>query len=703
MSLFGLGNFGEGFVEGLATSANKALQDDIKRINLRAEKVADFQVKRSVEDQEKRKKDLEEIKDALREAEGMFDKDDPRAAAYAASLLEEQGSASALKAFTKQIKDSNVYKSGQSLANFMEMAEKDMPTGTRSDYANAFLGAPSLPTDYRLAESAASAGAGNLLDAIGLKPDVSAMVSEQVSEQMSAMGVAEQAEITVSLPSGTFMKEKFTMGNMTPSKRLEYLNQQLANPNNTPDRIGELQGMLTTAQDAVYATGKEEDKLTVIESKISRATGDERKKLIKKAADLKRTIKLKEAETSTNPLDLLDAKIEIALVEGLESGDLSKHNALKKERDSIGKPVDPEAEIKEAENELINDVKSGKLVMGSDEYKQRKAAIRQDELLIKDVKKQGGELDLTAAKSIAGFMQTAIDNDIANNLTGEQRDLFNKASDVLSKYGGNREMFKKTDPALYQQYMDIVAANKNIQNAAIERFLSQIPESDTGNRTNALFAAQSAFNYGGQAQAAAAQAVSEVQDDSGGAVVTGGEAPVVGSQDAAPDVASTDSAVNLKKKFSDDEAGATKMVNAILRSGINMEAAIADASTKGYGKPFMDILEANRGVDSTMAKMAIADSGMDTDKNEVSQAVDIVDRFHSSALAPNIVAQPSKVNRLVREALGLGNSKRDKERADEIIEQARQRLVERDKTPTSAVNRRTGRVRQASGGLMSRG
>jgi hypothetical protein len=701
MSLFGLGNFGEGFVEGLATSANKALQDDIKRINLRAEKVADFQVKRSVEEQEKRKKDLEEIKDALREAEGMFDKDDPRAAAYAASLLEEQGSASALKAFTKQIKDSNVYKSGQSLANFMEMAEKDTPTGTRSDYANAFLGAPSLPTDYRLPESAASAGAGNLLDAIGLKPDVSAMVSDQVSEQMSAMGVAEQAEITVSLPSGTFMKEKFTMGNMTPSKRLEYLNQQLANPNNTPERITELQGMLTTAQDAVYATGKEEDKLTVIESKISRATGDERKKLIKEAAGLKRTIKLKEAETSTNLLDLLDAKIEIALADAYETKNFDTYNKLKKERDGIGKPVDPDAEIKENQNELINDVRSGKLVMGSDEYNQRKAAIRQDELLIADIKKQGGELDLTAAKSIAGFMQTAIDNDISEKLTGEQRDLFNKASDALSKYGGNQEMFKETDPALYQQYMDIVAANRDIQNAAIKRFLSQIDESDTKNRTNALFAAQSAFNYGGKAQAAAAQAVSEGEGD--GVAVTGGEAPVVGSQDIAPDAASTDSTVNLKKKFSDDEAGANKMVNAILRSGINMEAAIADASTKGYGKSFMDILEANRGVDSTMAKMAIADSGMLTDKNEVSQAIDIVDRFHSSSLAPNIVAQPSKVNRLVREALGLGDSKRDKEYADEIIEQARQRLVERDKTPTSAVNRRTGRVRQASGGLMSRG
>lgn len=701
MALFGLGNFGEGFIEGLATSANKALQDDIKRINLRAEKVADFQVKRTVEEQEKRKKDLEEIEDALREAEGLFEKNDPRTAAYAASLLQEQGSASALKAFTKQIKDSDVFKSGQSLANFMEMAEKDMPTGTRSDYANAFLGKPSLPSDYRLPESAASAGAGNLLDAIGLKPDVSSMVSEQVSEQMSAMGIAEQAEITVSLPSGTFMREKFTMGNMTPSNRLKYLNEQLANENNTPERITELQGMLTKTQDAVYATGKEEDKLAVIESKISRAEGDERKRFIKEAGDLKRIIKLKEAETSTNKLDLLDAQLEIALADAWETKNFDEYNRLKKERESIGKPVDPKEDVKEAKRELAVRVQSGELDINSPEYKTAISAIRQDEIIIDEIYGKGGELDLTAAKSIAGFMQTAIENDIADKLTGEQRDLFNKASAALKERGGSLEQFKREDPVQYQQYMDIVAANKDIQNAAIERFLSKIPASDKKNRTNALFAAQSAFNYGGQAQAAASQAVSEVQG--GGAdvaAVGGGEAPVVTGEDQVVDTAS---AVNLKKKFSDDAAGATKMVNAILRSGIDMEEAIADASTKGYGKDFMDVLEANRSVDSTMAKMAIEDSGIQTDKNEVSQAIDIVDRFHSSALAPNIVAQPSKVNRLVREALGLGNTDQDKERADQIIEQARQQLVERDKTPTSAVNRRTGRVRQASGGLMSRG
>jgi len=700
MALFGLGNFGEGFIEGLATSANKALQDDIRRINLRAEKVADFQVKRTVEEQEKRKKDLEEIEDALREAEGLFEKDDPRTAAYAASLLQEQGSASALKAFTKQIKDSNVFKSGQSLANFMEMAEKDMPTGTRTDYANAFLGKPSLPTDYRLPESAASAGAGNLLDAIGLKPDVSSMVSEQVSEQMSAMGIAEQAEITVSLPSGTFMREKFTIGNMTPSNRLKYLNEQLANENNTPERITELQGMLTKTQDAVYATGKEEDRLTVIESKISRAEGAERESLIKEAGNIRREIKLKEAEMKkqTEPLALLDAQIDIALADALENNNFDEYNKLKKQRDNIGKPVDPKEDVKEAKRELAVRVQSGELDINSPEYKTAISAIRQDEIIIDQIYGEGGELDLTAAKSIAGFMQTAVDNDIADKLTGEQRDLFNKASDALSKYNGNREMFKKTDPVLYQQYMDIVAANKDIENAAIERFLSGIPKSDKKNRTNALFAAQSAFNYGGQAQAAAAQAVSEVQGD--GAAVTGGKAPVVGGEGEAVDVASAD---NLKKKFSDDEAGANKMVNAILTKGINMEAAIADAKSKGYGEKFMRVLEANRGIDSSMAKIAIEDASMPTDKDEITAAMDIVDRFHSSFLAPNVVAQPSKVNRLVRQALGLGDSEQDKNRATEIIEQARQRIVERDKKVEGTPSRRTGRVRQASGGLMSRG
>lgn len=701
MGLFG-GNFATGFIKGFAESANKALLDDIKRINARVDKVAEFRVKRAVDEQEKRKKDMKEIEDALAEAEGLFGRDDPRAAAYAASMLKEQGSVSALKAFTKQIKGSDAYKRGDNLANYIEMSEKDMPTGTRTQFAEAFLGPRTAISDYRLPEDTVTAGAGNLLKAIGLEQDVSGRIQKETQEQLAAMGIpAKPAEITVSLPSGTFMKEKFTMGNMTPSNRLKYLNEQLANPNNTPERITELQGMLTTTQDAVFATGKEEDKLLVIESKISRADGDERKRLIKEAGDLKRSIKLKEAEMKkqTEPLALLDAQIDIALADALETKNFETYNKLKKQRDNIGKPVDPKAEIEEAKRELAVKVQNG-LDKNSDEYKNALAAIRQDEIMIEEIYSKGGKLDLTASKSIGGFMQTAVDNAIADTLTGEQRDLFKKASDALSKYGGSREMFKKTDQTLYQQYMDIVAANKEIQNTAIERFLSGIPESDIDNRTNALFAAKSLFNYGGEAQAAATQAVKEVQGGgSADVAAAGGEAPVVGGEGSAPDAASAD---NLKKKFSDDEAGATRMVNAILAKGIDMEAAIADAKEKGYSDAFISVLEKNKGIDSSMAKIAIEDSAMQTDRDEVTDVIDIVDRFHSSFIAPNMIAQPSKVNRLVREKLGLGDSKRDKERADEIIEQARLKLVEMDKSSNQKTSRRTGRQSKANGGLMSR-
>src|SRR5210317_832319 len=179
MAFLGLGSFGTGFVTGFAESANKALQDDIDRINTRVERVADLRVKRAIDDQEKRKKDLGDIEDALKEAEGLFGQDDPRATAYAASLLKQQGSTTALRSFVSEIKNSDAYKRGDNLANFMEIAEKETPTGTRTEFANAFLGKPTTTTDYRLPDDDVTAGAGNLISALGLKPDISGKVQKQ--------------------------------------------------------------------------------------------------------------------------------------------------------------------------------------------------------------------------------------------------------------------------------------------------------------------------------------------------------------------------------------------------------------------------------------------------------------------------------------------------------------------------------------------
>src|SRR6056300_1726050 len=104
MGLFGLGDFGTGFVEGFAKSANEALKEDLRKVDLRVERVAEAKLKRALKQQEERAEEMEEVEDALRQAEGLFGKDDPRATGYAAVLLKEQGSASALKAFTEQIK-----------------------------------------------------------------------------------------------------------------------------------------------------------------------------------------------------------------------------------------------------------------------------------------------------------------------------------------------------------------------------------------------------------------------------------------------------------------------------------------------------------------------------------------------------------------------------------------------------------------------
>lgn len=691
MAIFGLGNFGEGFVEGLATSANKALQDDIRRINLRAEKVADFQVKRTVEAQEKRKKDLEEIEDALREAEGMFDKDDPRAAAYAASLLEEQGSASALKAFTKQIKDSNVYKSGQSLANFMEMAEKDMPTGTRSDYANAFLGAPSLPTDYRLPESAASAGAGNLLDAIGLKPDVSAMVSEQVSEQMSAMGIAEQAEITVSLPSGTFMKEKFTLGNKTPSERLKYINEQLANENNTPERISELQGMLIKAQNAAFATGSDQTKLESLQSQLSRAEGDEATKLEKQIQELKRTINLKAARSSKNPLDILEAEEEIALAKAIETGnaaDMDKVRAIRKKKRGYGPEQSPEDLLKEAENAFVRDVTIGAIKKDTPEYNAKVEELQTQRDIIDDAKGKNKIGDITGAElnTARKILSGRIDLDLANKIPAEDREKFKQLQTALEAYQGNISSLKETDPDLYNQYMDFNVKYGDIVKQSIASVLADPKLQNQEVLKNELELAASVFySYGGVAQAAASKAKLDTAE---GNVTVGGEQPVVGAEGAEND---------SMKDYPNDASGANLMIQAAEGSGISMGDLIASAEKRGYGTDFLNVLR-----NKQMSDVATADAGMQTDRDETTQVMDIVDRFHSGTLAPNVVAQPSKVNRLVREALGLGNTDRDKQRASEIIEQARIKLVERDRKPKDN-NRRASRTGRASGGLMSRG
>ena len=584
--MFGLrlGEFGKGFVKGFAEEANEALKNDIQRINTRVEKVADFRVKRAVEEQEERKKDLEDIEDALREAEGLFGKDDPRASAYAASLLKDQGSTSALRAFVSQIKGSDAYQRGESLTNYMQQMEQDMPTGTRSDYANAFLGAPKATPDYRLPEDAVTAGAGNLISALGFKPDVSGRIERETSEQMAAMGVGAPVTTEVTLPSAVFQKERWLLTNKTPTQRLEYINNQLANPENTSERIAELNGMREKALVAVSNTGNLQDQITVLETRLSTATEDEAEDIIVQIVEKREVAALRAAQTSDNPMDMIDANIAIALRSAVKSGDYTEYRNLVEAKSKMGKEPTLTELISEATEDLAMDVKNGTIVKDSPEYNKALAAIRKDEKILKDMKPTK-PINVSLAAGWGNLMQDAIDADVVKRLPPETREQYYKAKKLIEGNPDGLATLRDTDSALYNIYMQGQAIEREVGMSAIERVLSTVNEEDN---PNAYYAARSIFNYGGAAQSAAIEAEAEAEAGAGAATDTGETAT---DETATDETATDETQAALQPKTADqarDESRNLEVSEADLdaiKAQIPMNAQGAESIISNITKP----------------------------------------------------------------------------------------------------------------------
>ena len=233
MGLFGLGDFGTGFVEGFAKSANEALKDDLKKVDLRVEKVAEAKMKRALKQQEERAEELGEIEDALNEGKTLFG-DDPRAAQYAASLLKDQGNITAYKQFIANLRKKRD-ESGIDPAGFFARAEVDAPASkgfTVSDYAKAYQGAPKTLPDYKgIDDKTMTAGAGRLLSAIGLDQDVRGQIDSSVAEQMAASGIVEEAQAErVTLPSIDFDSEEWNLADKDASAKIKYYNEKRGNP-----------------------------------------------------------------------------------------------------------------------------------------------------------------------------------------------------------------------------------------------------------------------------------------------------------------------------------------------------------------------------------------------------------------------------------------------------------------------------------------
>lgn len=266
-----LGEFGKGFVGGLAESANEALKTDIKNVNTRIDDLAKIKFDRALKDQDERKKEITEAEEILREAGAVFG-DDPYAADYAAALLKETGSIDAFRqeiAKLRTAKDNNV-----PLAQFIRRASADSPTGTFRDYANAYVNSRRTMPD--LTTPVDTTSTGDLIGSIlGKDIDIGGRVDKRVSEQMSAAGITPVTDSGAFVaPSLSYDREGLSMYQMSPAERITYLRQEMARTQNTKERNAELSDMLSNNLQAAIEQGDLETQLSGLKTQLSYAKTD---------------------------------------------------------------------------------------------------------------------------------------------------------------------------------------------------------------------------------------------------------------------------------------------------------------------------------------------------------------------------------------------------------------------------------------------
>jgi hypothetical protein len=303
MGLFGLGDFGTGFVEGFAKSANEALKEDLRKVDLRVEKVAEAKMKRALKQQEERAEELEEIEDALNEGKTLFG-DDPRAAQYAASLLKDQGNITAYKQFIANLRKKRD-ESGIDPAGFFARAEVDAPASkgfTVSDYAKAYQGAPKTLPDYKgIDDKTMTAGAGRLLSAIGLDQDVRGQIDSSVAEQMAASGIVEEAKAErVTLPSIVFNSEDWNLSDKDASEKVKYYTEKLNNPSIPETKRAEYQTKLDTQLNLASKSRDDKVRLSALEQQYANAPEDQKKAIQSNIIATKRKIARTEAQGSVD-------------------------------------------------------------------------------------------------------------------------------------------------------------------------------------------------------------------------------------------------------------------------------------------------------------------------------------------------------------------------------------------------------------------
>ena len=215
--------------------------------------------------------------------------------------------------------------------------------------------------------------AGGLVSKVVGKPvDVVQMGLTRAKEDITA-AIGNNKFESVPLPTVTFHAEKFKLSGMKASERITYLNDKLANPDNTEDRNQELQKMLSTALKAAEATGDINTKIDAKNQMLSRATSeDEIKRLTGEISELTYQSEITEARASGSAINELDAEIKRAQY----LKDTNKVKELIKQKKNLTGDEPSFANVTaELEADLMKGLADGTIVEGSNEAKAAMAEI----------------------------------------------------------------------------------------------------------------------------------------------------------------------------------------------------------------------------------------------------------------------------------------------------------------------------------------
>lgn len=653
MSLFGLGSFAEGFIGGFAESANKALIEDMNDIKDRVKTVSDYRVKRAVEENEKRTEEFNEIKDALKEGASLFG-DDPRAAEYAASLLKDQGNLATYKKFIAEMREKK-NTSGIDPAGFFARAATDAPAAkgyTVSDYARAYQGAPKTLPDYRLPEDTVSAGAGNLLSAIGFTPDVSGQIQERTTEQMAAMGVGVDDTERVALPSIVFRSEDYNLADKTAAERLKYFDDKGLNPNLSPEKREEYRVKAVEQAKLAAASADETVKLEGLQRLLRSATGDEAADITSSIIDVKKQIERKEAAVSTDPaatlkLDKKDKLIKAADPETTEEDRnkiLTEVSAIDDRISELTKGLPSEAE------RLSKAVETHQRMMrtnpdykaGNPEFDEAQAQI--DEM--REIEKSVGPIDVTPTdvRAAETVIESAVDRAVLNSeMTEDLSPEFLKIYRIIAAEKNKdvrRRQINDLSPTERKVYDEGMAIVNSRSAGVIENTVRVLSQTNRKGAAAAKLAAQLFPGYTAPTVDEPAATTPAAADD---AAVSAGDVAEIPNTEAG--------ALAAIKQQKNSAAGYT-----LDEMKSDLKQAVESGASPEFIKAINDeikITEAAQGTDENMVRVAM-EPGIDYDAAaKESTAAAEQDVEAASRIIDDVTGFASKEIRAIQKELGI--------------------------------------------------